>query len=366
MALHKTSAAPLSVIYAGLIAYASLFPFADWRDQGIIPLAFMWQGLPRYWTAFDLAVNVAGYAPFGFLLALSALRTGRGRHAVLVATLVAGLTSLAMETLQTYLPARVPSNLDWALNTLGAFAGAGAASALERMGALARWSRLRERWFVPRARGVLVLLALWPVALLFPTSVPLGLGQVLERLEVNLADLLHHTPFLDWLPVRDVEFQPLVASAEALCVMLGVLIPCLLAFCILKSALRRAVFTLLILATGIAVTALSAALSFGPSHAWAWLGPPEQVGLAVGATVALVLVWLPGRASAALVLLCTGIYLSVLNQAPVSPYFEQTLQAWEQGRFIRFHGLAQWVAWLWPYATLGIVMVRVSGRETSA
>ena len=26
-----------------------------------------------------------------------------------------------------------------------------------------------------------------------------------------------------------------------------------------------------------------------------------------------------------------------------------SLQAWEQGRFIRFHGLAQWVGWLWPY-----------------
>ncbi|MGZ5848710.1 MAG: VanZ family protein, partial [Ramlibacter sp.] len=55
--------------------------------------------------------------------------------------------------------------------------------------------------------------------------------------------------------------------------------------------------------------------------------------------------------------------LSLLNQAPASPYFAHLLQAWEQGRFIRFHGLAQWLGWLWPYAALAYVLVRVSGSE---
>jgi hypothetical protein len=31
---HKTSAWPLALVYAGLIVYASLYPFAYWRDQG--------------------------------------------------------------------------------------------------------------------------------------------------------------------------------------------------------------------------------------------------------------------------------------------------------------------------------------------
>jgi len=48
-----------------------------------------------------------------------------------------------------------------------------------------------------------------------------------------------------------------------------------------------------------------------------------------------------------------------LNQAPESPYFAQTLQGWEQGRFIRFHGLAQWVGWLWPYAALVYALSQV-------
>ena len=53
----------------------------------------------------------------------------------------------------------------------------------------------------------------------------------------------------------------------------------------------------------------------------------------------------------------------MLNQAPASAYFTDTLQAWEQGRFIRFHGLVQWLGWLWPYAVLVYVLLRLSRRE---
>jgi hypothetical protein len=40
----------------------------------------------------------------------------------------------------------------------------------------------------------------------------------------------------------------------------------------------------------------------------------------------------------------------------------QTLQAWEQGRFIRFYGLAQWLGWLWPFAVLGWLLARLLAR----
>ena len=46
------------------------------------------------------------------------------------------------------------------------------------------------------------------------------------------------------------------------------------------------------------------------------------------------------------------LLLSVLNLSPVSAYYEQTMQTWEQGRFIRFHGLTPWLNWLWPWALL--------------
>jgi VanZ family protein len=367
--MHKTSAWPLALSYAALIIYASLYPFSEWRDQGIAPWAFLTAPLPRYWTGFDVAANLLGYAPLGVLLALSGLRSGgmaRHRRAVMVATLSAGVLSLLMETLQSYLPARVPSNVDFALNLTGGWLGAVLAWSLEKLGAIDRWSRFRDRWFIDEARGALVLLALWPAALLFPASLPFGLGQVLERLEDALAELLVDTPFLNWLPVRDVELQPLIPGAELFCVMLGAMIPCLLGFCILRSMGQRLVFLLLAIATGIAATALSAALSYGPSHAWAWLSLPVRIGIGAAFALCLMMLPLPRRGSAAFLLLALALHLSVLNQAPTGAYFAQTLQTWEQGRFIRFHGLAQWLGWLWPYAALVYVLVRVSRHEARA
>lgn len=361
--MHKTSAWPLTLVYVGLVFYASLYPFTGWRDQGIAPWAFISGSWSPYWTGFDVGINVVGYMPLGFLLVLSALRSGRPRFAVWLATLAAGVLSLTMESLQVYLPKRVPSNLDLGLNIAGAWMGGLTAWALEKLGVIDRWSIFRARWFVADARGAMVLLSLWPLSLLFPAPVPFGLGQVLERLEAAMADVLDATPFLGWLPVRAVELQPLGPAAELFCVMLGLLIPCLLGFCIIRSALQRVLFLLLIVLLGVGVTALSAALSYGPAYAWVWLTRPVVLGLVAALALALLLLRVPRRASAALVLLALGLYLSLLNQAPADPYFAQTLAAWEQGRFIRFHGLAQWLGWLWPYATLVYVLTQVWTRE---
>ncbi|MBI2771812.1 MAG: VanZ family protein [Burkholderiales bacterium] len=368
--MHKTLAWPLSLAYVALIIYASLYPFSGWRDQGIAPWQFLASPLPpKYWTGFDVAANVLGYVPLGFLLALSFVRRSGGhrapgnRAAIVVATVAASVLSLCMEALQSYLPSRVPSNLDFLLNAAGALAGAGLAGALEVAGTVDRWSRFRLRWFVDDARGALALLALWPFALLFPAAVPLGLGQVFERLESALAEWLMDTPFLEWLPVRDVELQPLVPGTELLCVMLGAVVPCLLGYSVIRPLGRRAAFAPAILAIGIGATALSAALSWGPTHAWAWLSLPVQLGLTAGLVLALAMLALPRRGCAALVLLALVVHLSLLNQAPASAYFTQTLQTWEQGRFIRFNGLAQWLGWLWPYAALVYVLLRVSRSD---
>jgi hypothetical protein len=88
-----------------------------------------------------------------------------------------------------------------------------------------------------------------------------------------------------------------------------------------------------------------------------------QAGIVAALLVALLLVPVPRRACAALVMLALMLHLSLLNQAPASAYFTHTLQTWEQGRFIQFNGLAQWLGWLWPYATLAYVLVRVSRSD---
>jgi VanZ family protein len=360
--MHKTSAWPLAQVYFCLIVYASLYPFAHWRAQGVAPWLFLTAPLPRYWTGFDVVANVLGYMPLGFFLALSALRTDRGRFAFYAAALTAAGLSFAMECLQVFLPDRVPSNLDLLLNAAGGMLGAVVAWSLERLGFLQRWGRFRANWFIEESRGALTLLALWPMALLFPTAVPFGLGQVMLRLELALAELLSDTPFLEWLPLREVELQPVTSGTAWLCGVLGLVIPGLLGFCIIAQVSKRAWFLVWLALLGIGASGLSAALSFGPEHAWIWLTAPVQAALWTALLGLMALLWVPPRASAALAVLALGADLSLLNQMSINPYFEQTLFMWEQGRFIRFHGLAQWLGWLWPFAALVYLLSLVWSR----
>lgn len=364
---HKTVAWPLAQVYVALIVFASLFPFTGWRAQGISPAVFFFAKLPPpYWTGFDITINVVGYAPLGFLLALALLRTGWPRSAVLVASLASTLLSALMEFLQIYLPQRVPSNLDLLLNAGGAVLGALLAMLMERLGAIDRWSRFRARWFIADARGALVLLALWPWALLFPAAEPFGLGQVLERIEVALVQLLEDSAFLDWLPDELEPLQDLSPAGELLCVALGLLIPCLLAYSIIPHIGRRLIVALLGATVGVGVTVLSAALSYGPAHAWEWLNTPVIAGIWVGLALAALSLWLPRRACSVLLMLVLSVHLSLLNNAPTGAYFADTLQAWEQGRFIRFFGLGQWLGWVWPYITLAYVLIQASSKDADA
>ena len=73
---RTSSALPLGLLFAGLVVYASLYPFDGWRVQGVAPLAFLFAPLPQYWTGFDVLSNLVGYAPLGFLLAVALLRAG--------------------------------------------------------------------------------------------------------------------------------------------------------------------------------------------------------------------------------------------------------------------------------------------------
>ena len=361
--MHKTSAWPLSLVYAALIVFASLFPFDGWRAQGISPWVFLTGPLPpHYWTGFDVVSNIVGYLPLGFFLAVALMRSGHRRWAVPVALGLGTALSLLMEFLQIYLPQRVPSNLDLLLNMAGALLGALCAALLETGGLLGRWSRFRARWFAPDARSVLVLLALWPWALLFPAAEPFGLGQVVERLERVLAEWLSDTPFLAWLPVREGTLRELSPAAEMVCVALGLLVPCLLAFCITRSVRKRAALLAGTAAIGVGVTALSSALSWGPAHAWAWLSVPAQAGIVLALVLAAAAVGLRQRVCAVLALVVLVVHLALLNDAPTSAYFAQTLMDWEQGRFIRFYGIGQWLGWLWPFAALWTLLHRVSRR----
>lgn len=377
---HRSSAVPLAWLYGALIVYASLFPFTGWRTPGAEPFEFLFLGWWRWWSWFDVTSNLLGYLPLGFLLAVGLLRSGVATLAsVALSVFACALLSLGLEVLQNYLPQRIASNVDLTLNALGGALGAALGIALHASGGIARWQRVRDRWFVARSAGGLALLVLWPVALLFPTAVPFGLGQVLGRLQPTVAELLEGTPAEawahDWAAAAIAAVartgdasstQSLSPGGELAIVVLGLLAPCLIAFTVAYPGWRRTLFVLGVAVVGAATTTLSTALNFGPTHALAWTTPQALQALGIGTVAAALLSPVPRRVAAGLGLIALTALVMLVAQAPADPYFAQSLQGWEQGRFIRFHGAAQWVGWLWPYVGLSYLLARLAARAPRA
>lgn len=350
---RRTIAAPLALCWLVLIVHASLYPFSGWRSQDMPPWSYLEAPWSPYWTGFDVWLNLLGYLPLGFLFALALARSGRARWALLLGLLGPALLSLLLEGLQSYLPQRVPSRLDLLLNAAGGGTGALLALLLVRLRLITPWNRFREDWLSHEPPVGYVVLLLWPLALLYPTPVPYGLGQVWARALSALGDWLQDTPFSQWLPVQ-VEAPALSPLVQALAVALSLWTPLLLGFAQLPRLRQRLwlILTWGLIAPG--VGALSAALTYGPSRAWDGFTSPICLGLVLAVLFGLAGLWLSRRASAVLLLLALGLALGLLNGAPESPYFAVSLGAWSQGPFMRIHGLSQWLGWLWPYAALGV------------
>lgn len=349
-------------VWLALIVYASLFPFSGWRWSGGVSWILPW---PRYHDRFDIWANLAAYLPLGLLLVWRA-RGGALLDAARAIALACAL-SYAMEVLQHALPGRVPSLLDWLLNSAGAAVGAAAGVMLRRTPLPRRIDDARARWFERHGADGVALLVLWPLALLFPAPVPLGLGQVWDRLRDLLVEALEGWSWADALLVGlepgRVVATPLSPLTELLAVALGLLGPCMAAYCMSLRPGRRWLLAVGAAALAAGVTTLSTALNFGPQHALAWVTPTSLGGIGLGLVLACALVIVGRRLAAALGLVAITASIALVAQAPADPYFAESLSAWEQGRFIRFHGLARWIGWGWPYVAMTWLMVRLGSRD---
>lgn len=343
----------LAFAWCALIVYGSLHPFVGWRSTGIGAWVFIGAGWPRYWTAFDLLANVAVYLPLGFFLCLG-LRNLRGRATALVlATLLGALLSLAMESAQNYLPSRVPSNLDLSCNALGALIGA-IFGQLVAPRSLGRLEQAAQRLLspLPHSELGLTLLGLWMMVPLSPEILLFGAGDLRQLLDV--------TPPLPFAVEHFSVIEAGVTACHALAV--GLLLRCLLARW-WQAYLLVPLFLLL----GLLVRTLAAAVLVSPGDAWQWLTPGAQLGLQSSALALLLTLWLPLRAAAVLALLALLAGTAVVNLAPFNPYSQAALAAWQQGHFLNFNGLTRLVASLWPLLALPFLAlwpVRGIGRST--
>jgi hypothetical protein len=277
------------------------------------------------------------------------------------------LLSYSMELLQLLLPRRVPSLRDWAGNTAGAAVGGALSLALNQTGLLHRIRVIRDRWFAGESAGALVLLLLWPAALLAPSTLPFGLGQCWDEIEALFLSLLGQLPLSAW--GWELNLDPLAMGAERsapskpaqiLAIALGALSPLALCCAAMSPGLRRLMPMAAMAALALAAMSLSTGLNFGPAHALSWFSTEALLACVLCIPMALPFIWLSRRWCAALALLVLAVAVVLGAQMPTGVYHAQNLQAWEQGRFIRFHGLALWVAWLWPYLAMGWLMSRLA------
>ncbi len=338
-------------VYVALTAYASLYPLEGWREHAASPFEYLFAAWPpRYVSRFDMAVNVLGYVPFGWLCAAALYPRVRGAAGFVVAALAGAALSILLEAGQTYLPTRDASNLDVACNAAGA-----------ALGALVAWlflpwtlehgplRRLRNAVFL---RGTevdlgLVLIALWLFVQLNPATLLFGAGSLRDLFAVPEGR------------ARPVEFFVLVETltAAANVVAVGLLLSCLAA----REAPVRALFLALV-AGALAIKAGAFALLMRADSVLGWLTPGAQLGLVCGLALGLAALSLPRTAqlAAAAVLLMAGTV--VVNIAPPNPYLAATFKVWQQGHFLNFNGLTRVVSAAWPYAALGYLIYLAARR----
>ncbi len=354
-----------------LVVYASLYPFEGWQWPAGLDWRTAWQlPWPRWRDRADEWLNVLGYVPVGFLMTLALMRRGWSVFiALLVGIIAAAVLSYCMEIMQTLLPRRVPSLRDWVGNTTGAAMGSVLALLMHFMGWLQRMRRWRDRWFTRDSAGALVLLLLWPAALLAPSTLPFGLGQCWDEIQGLVLTLMRHLPLqhLGWslelvAPAANPRGLP-SAPAQMLAIALGALAPVALCSAALAPGLRRAVPMVVVAVVAFAGMTLSTALNFGPPHAWSWLTPTAVLACLLVLPLAVPFLLLSRRWCAVLGLLVLAVAVALGAQMPSGAYHELNLQSWEQGRFIRFHGLSLWVAWLWPYMTMVWLMMHLTERH---
>lgn len=368
---HRSSTASSAVrivllLYTLLVIYASWYPFSGWHSIGLSPLAYLFAPLPHYWTLFDMLTNIVGYAPLGMLAIFALYPAVRGTAAFLLAALYGICLSGTMEAVQTFLPNRVSSNLDLIANGAGVFIGAAAGILASRTFLEeSRLLLLRRRWFSHEAGRGLVVVALWPLAQIYPQGYLFGHGQITPILSEWLSDWLSIPvdigATLRYGSQLTVEQYWLSETIITACGVTGAL---LTLSCLLRTHAPKAMLVITVLAAAIMSKSLSNALQFAPENAFTWLTPGAEGGLLLGIIMLSGLVVAPSVAQRRVAALALLISLVVVNIIPANPYFTATLQTWVQGKFLNFNGAAQFLSLLWPFIALWFLLHPVHGKTS--
>jgi hypothetical protein len=275
----------------------------------------------------------------------------RGVAALMLVGLLALAVAGLIEALQTFLPPRVPSNIDLATNVggalLGAAAGLPAASPLIDRGRLAQW---RARWFTREASPLLVILLLWPLAQTYPGSMLFGNGRILPAPAWAASS---------WSPFGGTAgdaFGPAeFVLAEAFTVTAALVATSLALAGVQTAHAPRKRLLLAFVALTLAAKAFWYAVLFGPERSLIWLTPGAVGGLAIGLFTVLVAAHGTARALTLGSLAAAALWLLTVNLVPDNPYHVDSLAAYRPGRLVHFNALSRWLSLAWPFALLAVL-----------
>jgi VanZ family protein len=331
----------MSLSYALLILYVSLNPFDFDFKNGIAAWAWLDAPLPRFITLFDVSVNILAYIPFGFLVMFAAYPRWRNYIALGVALGLSAALAMGVETLQSWLPTRIPSQMDWWANVLGGLLGGLLAIPLGPQWLSGSAIRRRfDQWFgVNWAACALFLLFPW--SQIYPQSSWLGTG------------VWGHAIFgsVDWgtFVINHVLQETFITS---LC-WLGIAL--LLSLGLRAKAPQWRILNGLLGLT-VLIKTLFTALQFGGEFSLIWLTTGALWGMVLGS---ILLVWalhLKQSTKFWLAFVCLLGTTIAVNILPDNPYFIMTLRQWYQGRLLHFNELMQWVSVVWlPLALIWMI-----------
>ena len=263
--------------------------------------------------------------------------------------------SVLLESAQTFLPARVPSNLDVLANAAGSLAGGIVGSlAAPWLAGTESLKHLRVRTIIAGTQGDvgLVLLAVWLFAQLSPTTLLFGAG--------DLRDLVADAAGPARAPQLFLSIEAVTAAGNYLAVSL-------LASLLARPGAPLRGYLLGLLAAALAARALAFVVLMPAEPLLVWLTPGAQLGLSGGLVLMLLAVGLPrtARLAVAAVLLMAATVL--VNLSPPNPYTAAMLKLWQQGHFLNFNGLTRLVSAIWPFAALAyLVLLATRGGNERA
>ncbi len=351
----KWSSAPslFTLVIVLAIVFLSVFPWVEWRHVPSPPWSFLSDSWPRYWTLRDLLSNIVAYVPLGFFLAILCSRpvdqlsnSKRIVADLVVAIGLASLLSFSLECLQTYLPNRIPSKLDWLANTGGACLGAITAV----MGT--QWLRHR----MDAGLGVTTPLMIQSLSFLSPGRLSLGLLTLGLWVVIQAAPQRILFAGGEYAELFSFEIPTLAlvssGSLEVFIVAAQMCVISVLVWTATFNALARRLLLIGAFGAAFAVKSLSSTWLVSEANLLWWLTPGAQAGVLIGAICCALIITLPLRTQKKLAQFLVVAVTILINLAPDNPYYDTMIVYWDQGPWSSLHGLVQAFSYLWPMLAL--------------